>query len=231
MAAGIATLESTQRFGPQKRLIGKSESQTPPISGFWLGLWVRRRCPSTVPCTAPSGESPNFRSVDSRLRAQLTKQPPQSSSKGNFFVRVRFGRVPSTVEEVLRVRFCCFSWLKDQHGKHGLNSTHSDTVRLWASENSWWTFRIFFFCLGEGKGESEAPGRGGGRFFFFENPRGGGVCQEREGGEGPGGCLPKYFFFSGPKFPPRIALKTRTLRGWRFTPLIKGVDCPKPLVL
>ena len=29
-------------------------------------------------------------SVDSQLRAQLRKQPPQSSSKGNFFVRVRF---------------------------------------------------------------------------------------------------------------------------------------------
>ena len=37
---------------------------------------------------------------------ELTKQLPQSSSKGNFFVRVRFGGVPSTVEEVVRVRFC-----------------------------------------------------------------------------------------------------------------------------
>ena len=46
-------------------------------------------------------------SVDSKLRTQLTKQPPQSSSKGNFFVRVWFGGVPSTVEEVVRVRFCC----------------------------------------------------------------------------------------------------------------------------
>ena len=36
--------------------------------------------------------------MDSQLRAQLRKQPPQSSSKGNFFVRVRFGGVPSTVE-------------------------------------------------------------------------------------------------------------------------------------
>ena len=35
------------------------------------------------------------------------KQVHQSSSKGNFFVRVRLRRVPSTVEEVVRVRFCC----------------------------------------------------------------------------------------------------------------------------
>ena len=34
------------------------------------------------------------------------KQPPQGSSKGDFSVRVRFRGVLSTVEEVLRVRFC-----------------------------------------------------------------------------------------------------------------------------
>ena len=32
-------------------------------------------------------------SVDSQLRTQLTKQPPRSSSKGNFFVRVRLRRL------------------------------------------------------------------------------------------------------------------------------------------
>ena len=37
----------------------------------------------------------------------------------------------------------------------------------------------FFFCLGEGKGESEAPGRGRGQ-FSMENPSRGGVS--REGG-------------------------------------------------
>ena len=47
-----------------------------------------------------------------------------------------------------------------------------------------------FFCWGEGKGESEALG-GGGERFFIENPRrGGGVSRAgRGGGEGPGGCL------------------------------------------
>ena len=50
-------------------------------------------------------------SVDFQLRTLQTKQPPQSSSKRNFFVRVRFGGVPSTVEKVVRVLFCClFSW-------------------------------------------------------------------------------------------------------------------------
>ena len=36
----------------------------------------------------------------------------------------------------------------------------------------------FFFCSGEGKGESVAPGRGGDR-FSTENPRGGGFSHER----------------------------------------------------
>ena len=46
---------------------------------------------------------------------------------------------------------------------------------------------FYFFCSGEGKGESEAPGgRGGGR-FFIENPKAGVVSQE--GGEGQRGCL------------------------------------------
>ena len=58
-------------------------------------------------------------SVDSQLRTQLTKQPPQSSSKENFFVRVRFGGVPSTVEEVVRVRLCCLLSWKTNTGNTG----------------------------------------------------------------------------------------------------------------
>ena len=58
-------------------------------------------------------------SVDSQLRTQLTMQPPQSSSKGNFIVRVRFGGVPSTVEEVVRVRFCCLLSWKTNTGNTG----------------------------------------------------------------------------------------------------------------
>ena len=59
-----------------------------------------------VSCTVPSGEKPNFRWIPG-LRAQLTKQVPQRSSKESFFVRVRFPGVPGTVEEGVRVRFCC----------------------------------------------------------------------------------------------------------------------------
>ena len=64
-----------------------------------------RSCPSTVSCTVPSCEIANiwWNQVDSQLRTQLTKQPPRSSSKGNFFC-------PSTVRsssEVVQVRFCC----------------------------------------------------------------------------------------------------------------------------
>ena len=67
-----------------------------------------------------------------------------------------------------------------------------------SKETSWWTFRIFlfFFCLGRGKGESEAPGRG--VSVFIENPRR--VLQEGEGPRGREGvCVElrgaKYFLF------------------------------------
>ena len=74
-------------------------------------------------------------------------------------------------------------------------------------EESWWTFRICFFLFlsGEGKGESEAPGRGGGS-VFIENPRRG-SRKRGGGGEWPvsagnlgGGA--KYFFF-GPETPAK----------------------------
>ena len=41
---------------------------------------------------------------------------------------------------------------------------------------------MFFFCSGEGKGESEAPGRGGGRFLIENSRRGGSPMRERGGG-------------------------------------------------
>ena len=41
------------------------------------------------------------------------------SSKGPLLVRVRFGEVPSTVEEVIRVRFCCLLSRKTNTGNTG----------------------------------------------------------------------------------------------------------------
>ena len=69
---------------------------------------------------------------------------------------------------------------------------------------------FYFFCSREGKGESEAPGGGGGR-FFIENPRRRGGLPRGWGrgagrvfaGNGGGGS--KYFF-SGAKFPPSRVL-------------------------
>ena len=43
---------------------------------------------------------------------------------------------------------------------------------------------FYFLCSGEGKGESDAPGRGGGVDFLLKNARGG--SQERGEGEGAG---------------------------------------------
>ena len=68
-----------------------------------------------------------------------------------------------------------------------------------------------FFCSGEGKRESEAPGRGGGDLLKIP----GGGCLPGglgRGGEGPGGCLrgfwgggAKYFFF-GAEIPTKLKL-------------------------
>ena len=72
---------------------------------------------------------------------------------------------------------------------------------------------FLFFCSGERKGESEAPGGGAGERFLIENPRGGGFPGRvgAGGGEGLGGCLRGIggegglkYFFSGPKIPPRL---------------------------
>ena len=60
---------------------------------------------------------------------------------------------------------------------------------------------FFFFLLGEGKGESEAPGRG----IFIEFPGVGGVSPGGEWGRGAGGVLLRIgefwggakYFFSG----------------------------------
>ena len=63
---------------------------------------------------------------------------------------------------------------------------------------------FYFFLLGGGEGEYEAPGGGGGVRLFFENPRRGGLTGGwGPGGEGPGECLRGIgggvlnFFFRG----------------------------------
>ena len=52
-----------------------------------------------------------------------------------------------------------------------------------------WTFRIFFifFLLGEGKGESEAPGRGG-TIFYWKSQEGGVSRASGGGAEGREGA-------------------------------------------
>ena len=89
---------------------------------------------------------------------------------------------------------------------------------------------FYFFCSGRRKGGSEAAGRGGGD-FFIENPREGGGLQERDGAEGPKGCLRRIGdwgggglnIFFGPKCPPSlpgVAIPTK-----------KGIPEKKPTML
>ena len=67
---------------------------------------------------------------------------------------------------------------------------------------------FIFFCLGEGKGESEAPGGWGGGFFNVKSQEGGGSPEWV--GAGPGGCLRAIWggglniFFFGAEIPQRV---------------------------
>ena len=69
---------------------------------------------------------------------------------------------------------------------------------------------FYFFCLGEGKGESGATGRGGGSVFLLKIPEGGGASPTRGGGRdgvgrvfaGNWGGGAKYFFF-GAEMPAK----------------------------
>ena len=62
---------------------------------------------------------PIFGRFPLHLGTQLTRQPPPSSCKGNLFVRVRFGGVLNTVEEVVQVRICCLLSWKTSMGNTG----------------------------------------------------------------------------------------------------------------
>ena len=53
------------------------------------------------------------------VESPTNKATTSSSSKGKAVVRVRFGGVPSTVEEVVRVQFCCLLRWKNNMGNTG----------------------------------------------------------------------------------------------------------------
>ena len=100
--------------------------------------------------------------------------------------------------------------IRKQKSASVMSVEHGIPKKIWGKEfqevsESWWTFRIFliFFSLGRGKGESEAPEGGGGR-FLLKIPGGG--SSGGRGAEGPGGCLRRIgelgggranFFFFG----------------------------------
>ena len=115
-------------------------SERPPQSPL-RGTFPRRASQRVAPLGWwPSGtleqfsepNSPNSQS--NRLKALL--------SKGNLPVRVRFGAVLSTIEEVVPVRFCCsLSW-KTNTGNTGRTVLgHCPTSPFWSSvcnSDFWW---------------------------------------------------------------------------------------------
>ena len=85
-------------------------------------------------CVRSGGAQASF-----RVRFQAVNVPifsgPQSSSKGNLFVRVRFGEAPSTVEDVDRVRCCCLLSWKTNTGNAGRTVLGHRPVRKGFTEN------------------------------------------------------------------------------------------------
>ena len=84
---------------------------------------------------------------------------------------------------------------------------------LFGETVSWWTFELsdifYFFCSGEGKGESEAPAGGG---DFYWKSHGWGRVGERPGGGG------LDIFFRGRNshegFVEKKTIRTRETRAW-----------------
>ena len=66
--------------------------------------------------------------MDSQLRTQPTKQPPQSFAKGNSIVRSRFGGVPSTVEEVFFTKYGSVACLVERPTRETRTEQYSDTI-------------------------------------------------------------------------------------------------------
>ena len=76
-----------------------------------------RRCLSTAQCTVLSCESTNLRWIPMDHFWQSNRL--KALSKGNLFVRVRFGGVLSIVVQVAQVRFCCLLSWKTYTGNTG----------------------------------------------------------------------------------------------------------------
>ena len=83
---------------------------------------------------------------------------------------------------------------------------------------------FFFFCSGRGKGESEAPGRGGawGGSVFIENPTTGGVSRRGRGRAGVCGELENPFgggglnIFFGPETSAKVIISWKDCLGIIF---------------
>ena len=87
-----------------------------------------------------------------RKRSKMTKNDPQLTLTRGLVggsvglagrlcgwvevTSVHFEGVPSTVEEVVSVPFCCLRSWKDQHGKHGPHSAWRTQISIWTSQHS-----------------------------------------------------------------------------------------------
>ena len=117
--------------------------------------------------------------------------------------------------------FCCFrhgvAGMSRDLGQHAPDLEKFDIRKLWAA---WWTFRIlfilFFSVRGRGKRRRRPRRWPGGSVKLKIEGGGGGVF--RRGGVGGGRALGECqwggggglnIFFSGPKFPPRLAFRSK----------------------
>ena len=95
----------------------------------------------------------------------------------------------------------------------GINFIISEGISFSVPIQAWWTFRIFliFSARGKGGGSPRCQERGGVGFLRGGLPgKGGGELRGREGvcrklGEGGVGGAIIAYFFSWPKFPPRLS--------------------------
>ena len=102
-------------------------------TAFWKVAFLLSSL-STVSCTVLSCEDVNFWWI-------CTWEPNYQggSSKGNLFVRVRFGGIPSTLRRLPEYGSVAYL-VEDQHGRHRPNCTRTPSLKDLNQHCSWYQY-------------------------------------------------------------------------------------------